>query len=189
MDDTKKRILEAATDIFVAKGFSGASISVIASRAGINKSLIYHHVGNKQELWQEVKRSLTEDTQERKKDYKTWEQFVHDIIKQRIEVYERDPRILRIIQWQALEDKDELVGKAYISISPVLWADTIKDLQDKGEIRKDYSASLIAVYIHSLINGLLFDAFNIFASSASDKYAYIEMITKEIISGFLAPPI
>lgn len=182
MDDTKKKILEAATDVFVEKGFSGASISVIARKAGINKSLIYHHIGDKQELWQEVKKSLVEGSQEKMGNYKSWKQFVVDIIAQRVAAYESNPKILRIIQWQALEDKRDLIGKTYIS--PAAWIDSIKTFQDKGEIRADYPASLIAVYIHSLINGLLLDAFNTFANNQNEKETYIAMIREKIINGF-----
>lgn len=182
MEDTKKRILEAATDVFVAKGFSGSSISIIARKAGINQSLIYHHVGNKQKLWREVKKNLVGDAQGLEVTYKSLEQFVYNIIKQRLEVYEKDPRILRLIQWQALEDHEELVGKE--NISPVLWVDAIKVLQEEGKIRKDYGAPLIAVYIHSLINGLLADSLNIFANHPDHKKAYIEMIIREVVNGF-----
>ena len=42
-DKTRKKILLSAQKIFAQDGFSGASISKIAAKASINKSLIYHH--------------------------------------------------------------------------------------------------------------------------------------------------
>ena len=61
------------------------------------------------------------------------------------------------------------------------WINTIKELQDKSEIRSDYSADFIAVYIHSIINGAIFDSLNIFSMNKQAKKQYLEMITKEII--------
>jgi AcrR family transcriptional regulator len=49
-DVTKDRILDAATEEFADHGFAGARIERIATRAGRNKQLIYHHFGNKSEL-------------------------------------------------------------------------------------------------------------------------------------------
>ncbi len=47
-------ILEAAEQLFVDKGFTGTSMNGIAARAGVAKSLIYHHFGSKQDLWNTV---------------------------------------------------------------------------------------------------------------------------------------
>lgn len=48
---TRRCILKAATYEFAEKGFSGARIDAIAKRAQANKRLIYHHFGNKEDLF------------------------------------------------------------------------------------------------------------------------------------------
>lgn len=48
---SKDRILEAAGQVFREKGFAGASMQVISERAGVSKSLLYHHFKSKKELW------------------------------------------------------------------------------------------------------------------------------------------
>ncbi len=48
---SRRAILKAATDEFVAHGFSGASVNEIAARAAINKRMLYHYFGNKEELF------------------------------------------------------------------------------------------------------------------------------------------
>ncbi len=48
---SKDRILEAAGQVFREKGFAGASMQVISRKAGVSKSLLYHHFTSKQELW------------------------------------------------------------------------------------------------------------------------------------------
>lgn len=51
---TTQDILEAARAEFVDHGLDGARIDRIAARAGANKRLIYHYVGNKEELYSRV---------------------------------------------------------------------------------------------------------------------------------------
>jgi TetR/AcrR family transcriptional regulator len=48
---TRRRILDAATAEFAAKGLAGARVDEIAHRAGINKRMLYHYFGNKEALW------------------------------------------------------------------------------------------------------------------------------------------
>jgi TetR/AcrR family transcriptional regulator len=50
-DATRRRILDAATDEFAAKGLAGARVNEIARRARINKRMLYHYFGDKEALW------------------------------------------------------------------------------------------------------------------------------------------
>ncbi|MFO1210156.1 MAG: TetR family transcriptional regulator [Amaricoccus sp.] len=51
---TKRDILEAAREEFVEFGLDGARIDRIAGRAGANKRMLYHYVGNKEALYTRV---------------------------------------------------------------------------------------------------------------------------------------
>ena len=48
---TRERILRAARREFVAKGFAGARVDVIARAAAVNKRMLYHYFGNKEGLY------------------------------------------------------------------------------------------------------------------------------------------
>jgi AcrR family transcriptional regulator len=48
---TRRRILEAATTEFAAKGLAGARVDEIARRASVSKRMLYHYFGNKEGLW------------------------------------------------------------------------------------------------------------------------------------------
>lgn len=48
---TRQRILDAATGEFSDKGLKGARVDQIATRAGINKRMLYHYFGNKEDLF------------------------------------------------------------------------------------------------------------------------------------------
>lgn len=48
------RILDAAAEVFAEEGFDGARVDAIAARAGVNKAMLYYHVGDKGELYAAV---------------------------------------------------------------------------------------------------------------------------------------
>jgi AcrR family transcriptional regulator len=51
---TKERIFKAAARIFAKKGFDGARVDQIAAEARINKQLLYHYFGSKDDLFTAV---------------------------------------------------------------------------------------------------------------------------------------
>jgi TetR/AcrR family transcriptional regulator len=47
---SRARILAAARAEFVTHGLAGARVDRIAAHAGVNKNLIYHYLGSKEEV-------------------------------------------------------------------------------------------------------------------------------------------
>ena len=52
--NTEDRILEAAKEVFIAKGFDGARMQEIADTAEINKALLHYYFRNKDKLFEAV---------------------------------------------------------------------------------------------------------------------------------------
>jgi TetR/AcrR family transcriptional regulator len=48
---SRRALLNAAVAEFAEKGLAGARVDEIALRAGVNKQLVYHHFGNKDDLY------------------------------------------------------------------------------------------------------------------------------------------
>ncbi len=57
---TREQFLAAAEQLFADKGFYGASIATIARKLGLTKQALLHHFGNKEKLYGEVLRALSE---------------------------------------------------------------------------------------------------------------------------------
>lgn len=57
----RAQIIEAALDTFLELGYSGASMNLVAERAGVIKQTIYSHFQDKQSLFRDVIASLTVD--------------------------------------------------------------------------------------------------------------------------------
>src|SRR5689334_19944404 len=51
---SRELLLQAALEEFAAKGFSGARVQDIATRAGVNKQLISYYFGGKEGLYQAI---------------------------------------------------------------------------------------------------------------------------------------
>lgn len=60
-DESVKKILKAAMEVFSESGYSGARVDEIARRAGVNKAMIYYRIGDKKTLYTLVIRSLFGD--------------------------------------------------------------------------------------------------------------------------------
>ncbi|WP_405685697.1 TetR family transcriptional regulator [Streptomyces sp. NBC_00057] len=51
---TRRRLLEAARDLFAERGYEGTTVRSIAERAGANQALLFRYFGSKQGLLAEV---------------------------------------------------------------------------------------------------------------------------------------
>jgi AcrR family transcriptional regulator len=61
LEQRRIKILAAATRIFAGKGYDGASMSGIATAAGITKPVLYDHFASKDALFETLLRSIRDD--------------------------------------------------------------------------------------------------------------------------------
>lgn len=54
MENPEERILQAATSVFIEKGFDGARMREISEKAGINKALLHYYFRSKENLYEKV---------------------------------------------------------------------------------------------------------------------------------------
>ncbi|MCB9507465.1 MAG: helix-turn-helix transcriptional regulator [Myxococcales bacterium] len=104
---TRAAIVAAATELFVEHGPNGASMSDIARRAGVTKSLIHHHFGSKDELWAAVKLAGIQP-------YLDWqrellesrgpdETLLTDSVIWYFKFLQANPAVVRLMVWMAIE--------------------------------------------------------------------------------------
>src|SRR4051812_25500036 len=64
MGDTRQRILDAALDLFVERGFDKASLREVADRVGVTKAALYYYFPSKEDLLVALLEPLNEMTTE-----------------------------------------------------------------------------------------------------------------------------
>lgn len=148
---TAEKILQAAQEVFLAKGFDGSSINEIADKAKINKSLIYHHFSSKESLWKAVKTFLLQshagqDISQIDFPMDSFKSFLESFVIFRFNFYDKNPEIARIISWQRLENTQEkIVGVQEIKFTSIV--PQIKEFQERGEVRPGLDPEMIEYFI------------------------------------------
>ena len=65
----KEKIIKAAIAEFASKGLDGARVDEVARRSGVNKTLLYQYVGNKDRLFTAALEAAYQSIRERQKDF------------------------------------------------------------------------------------------------------------------------
>jgi len=162
-DKTREAILKAATKLFAKKGFSGTSTASIAKVAQVNEALIYHHYSNKAELWKRVKAEITQksDVSAIHPTPSSLREFLEEAIQQRLTLYDNNPALHKIKQWQRLEDKRDMLV-AENPLAPNTWIPAIHYLQQHNHIKKSLPANMIVIWLASSIDIITQDELKIF---------------------------
>src|ERR1700710_2769568 len=97
---TRERILAAALKEFAAKGFAGARVDMIARRAAINKRMLYHYFGDKEDLFKAVLRRKISERQ-------AWAEASSgdptETLPFSFEAACKDVDWVRLLEWEALQ--------------------------------------------------------------------------------------
>jgi len=152
-EGTRAAILDAATAVFIERGFAGASMSTIARQAGVTKSLIHHHFGSKQDLWDAVKLRCFSEYSDRQKEMLQNRAPTLDLIEDSMRIYFhflRDhPDFARLMTWMAVEE--DRVCTTLNDELALLGIARIREGQELGHIRSDLPPEHILATFFSLI--------------------------------------
>jgi len=117
-EDSRNRILLAARDEFAAAGFAGARIDLIAERAEINKRMLYHYFGNKQDLYiavmEEVYREIREGEQELRLDDLSPDEGMDHLTRFTFRHFEAHPWFVRLLMHENVLNGENLAGNPQI---------------------------------------------------------------------------
>jgi len=144
----RDRILAAALAEFSAEGFAGARVARIARRARVNKRMLYHYFGNKEDLFRGifdrklVERAgwLTEAPPDLGASLAYW-----------FEMACEDKDWIRLVQWEALGIADEpVIREEERRASFARTLDQLKDISLSGEVMPQKSTD----FYPKLLSGL-----------------------------------
>lgn len=189
---TAEKILESAQKIFIQKGFKGSSINDIASDAKINKSLIYHHFSNKEDLWRAVKKHILNkhvgsQSMEAPFPMDSFRNFLESFVSMRFKFYDNNPELARLITWQRLENTQEDVGgikqEKFRTIVP-----QIIEFQKREEVRPDLDPAMVDYIIMNMASTAFMERPDFFEGQTSDdkKGAFLEFLIESLYRAFSA---
>ena len=159
-DASRKRILAAATEEFASKGFGEARVDEIAQRAGINKRMLYHYFGNKDELFTAVLEEIYETIcsagqslelagVDPKKGLARLVDFVWDY-------YVANPHSITLLNTENLHNARHLRFSERTRAVHPPFEKMISELLDRGVTAKQFRADVNAVDLYITIVGLVY---------------------------------
>lgn len=151
--NTQKRILKVAEEEFLMKGFSGARITEIAQRVGVNHAMLHYYFNSKEQLFEQVMDEKIAQLQEsvttvfEVEDMPVVEKIV-EVVVRHFEFLCQNPDLPRFVINEAIA-RPEYIEKIKQEALPVL-KDSVAHLQRdldaaarKGEVRQMDAATLL----------------------------------------------
>lgn len=124
-EQTRRRLVEAATRAFSAKGYDGVSVDDIVRAAGVNKRMVYHYFGDKDGLYAEVLRGVFGRLSDL--ELKTLEEAsgpadtIRSILHAYFEFLGDNPEFVALLSWENLHQGRFIAASpGLLSKSPVL---------------------------------------------------------------------
>ena len=146
---SRERILSAALKEFAAKGFAGARVDAIARRASINKRMLYHYFGDKEELFKAV---LRRKISQRQAWADTLSGEPEETLPFWFEAACNDADWVRLFQWEALQGNWRKVIDENERLENVVRAlDRIRQRQARGQISGELDPRHVMLTMRSLV--------------------------------------
>jgi TetR/AcrR family transcriptional regulator len=145
---SRERILSAALKEFAAKGFAGARVDAIARRAAINKRMLYHYFGDKEELFKAV---LRRKICERQAWAETLSGEPEETLPFWFEAACKDADWIRLFEWEALQgNAQRVIDEKGRRASTARGLERIRQRQARGQISSEFDPRHVMLTMRSL---------------------------------------
>ncbi|WP_088224752.1 TetR/AcrR family transcriptional regulator [Desulfosporosinus sp. FKB] len=155
-EESRGRILDSATRIFAEKGLDGARIDEIAEDAGINKRMLYHYYGSKEDLYGEVLRFNYEKIYTLSKNAFILADDPKENVTRAVRAYfyflAKNEDFVRLTSWEALNGGRfaKKVIPQFFDLVELEFGDIIKDGIKRNFIRPDTDIRQVIVSVQAL---------------------------------------
>jgi len=142
---TREVLLDAATLVFAEQGFAGARVDEIATRAGVNKALIYAYYGDKKGIYRAVLAAhLREFTAAEFSETVLAERgprrALEDLVRRYLRMLIQDRPFARLVAWEFLSHAGE--GRKLILEGADPFLELITDLVKRGRAAGELRPSM-----------------------------------------------
>jgi AcrR family transcriptional regulator len=134
-DETRRKILHAATEEFAAYGIAGARVDRVTKNAGVNNALLYRYFGSKAELFDTVYGHLVEQTVD---DVPLDVTDLPGYVGRLFDHYAARPQLTRLTAWRELERPEAPLPQAVEEATEVK-LELITAAQKEGSVSDRYT--------------------------------------------------
>jgi TetR/AcrR family transcriptional regulator len=155
---SRERILKAAIAEFALKGLDGARVDEVARRSGINKTLLYHHIGNKDRLFTAALEATYQTIRERQRGFLARqmdpETGVRELVHLLMSIWVEHPEYGKLLASENFHGgkhvkRSELIGEMYQQL-----VDTLNALLQKGVEQGIFRPGIDAIDLYISISSL-----------------------------------
>ena len=155
---SREKILKAAIAEFALKGLDGARVDEVARRSGINKTLLYHHIGNKDRLFTAALEATYQTIRERQRDFLARqmdpETGVRELVHLLMSIWVEHPEYGKLLASENFHGgkhvkRSKLIGEMYQQL-----VDTLNALLQKGVEQGIFRPGIDAIDLYISISSL-----------------------------------
>jgi TetR/AcrR family transcriptional regulator len=155
---SKEKIIKAAITEFALKGLDGARVDEIARRSGVNKTLLYHHIGNKDSLFTAALETTYQTIRERQREFLRRQMDpltgVRELVLLLMSIWVEHPEFGRLLatenfHWGKHVKRSRVIGEMYQQL-----VDTLNDLLAKGVEQGVFRDGIDAIDLYISISSL-----------------------------------
>ncbi len=163
MVDTREKILQAAKQVFLEKGYSRATVDEIMAQASLGKGTMYLYFESKEDLFVSVVEQAWNSLQQRldviilNQNLPAFERMRQGFLEY-LAFFEQDPSIIALIV-DAERNLRGRIAKGYFSryyARIPMALQLISQAQEEGKLKKSVNPSEVVEMVLSLANGLIY---------------------------------
>jgi TetR/AcrR family transcriptional regulator len=187
---TRTAIMAAAETLFTERGFAGTSMRDIAIAADVGVSLIVHHFGSKEDLWDTIKQHRFANYATGQEDMLRTRAASADLLVESLRAYFRwlrdNPSFLRLMAWRDLERNVTLSEQETRLIT--LSRQRMREAREAGWFQADVDPDLALFAIFTMLEGWFSSAKrSYFSDLEAEDERYFDTILALLRHGLIAP--
>ncbi|CAD6545870.1 TetR family transcriptional regulator [Paraburkholderia sabiae] len=159
-EETKRNILEVATQEFSSMGLTGARVDAIAERTNTTKRMLYYYFGSKEGLYEAVLEKVYGDIRALEQDLKVSDMSPIDGLRSLVEFtfdyHDKHRDFVRLVTIENIHGARYIEQVKTFKNRNATVIHTIEDLLARGVASGDFREDIDAIDLHLLISSMCF---------------------------------
>ncbi|MFP3554178.1 TetR/AcrR family transcriptional regulator [Paraburkholderia sp. SIMBA_049] len=159
-EETKRNILEVATQEFSSMGLTGARVDAIAERTNTTKRMLYYYFGSKEGLYEAVLEKVYGDIRALEQDLKVSDMSPVDGLRSLVEFtfdyHDKHRDFVRLVTIENIHGAKYIEQVKTFKNRNATVIHTIEDLLARGVASGDFRDDIDPIDLHLLISSLCF---------------------------------